>query len=636
MKILLILIISLALTNFTFSQIVSGSIEVSNITNSGMIIKWENEQAQLSFLRYGNTKNLELGTLNSGTTTNPSITITGGDPAQLFYVQAVAQDGGTLYESDTLVFITKSSSTGKIIPYFNNTVDHSFATTGNEAVHLDKLIDDTLVEYIQRAEESIDLAIYNTTSSSSVANYIDALNQAHANGVQVRVIYCASTGNTGIANLDPGVPKLIAPEPDFNNDIGIMHNKFFVFDANSSDPNKPFVWTGSTNLTTQQLNTDPNNVIIIQDQSLARTYQLEFEEMWGGDGPNPDLGNAKFGIEKKNNTPNVLNIADKRVECYFSPSDGTNQRLLDAINEAEDDLIVNTMLITRSDIASAINFMHATGSNVSVAVNSESQSSQFNTLRTSLNGRLAEYTSQTGVLHHKAMIGNVLSGNNPFVLTGSHNWSASAEDRNDENTLIIYDEDIANQYLQEFMARFEPMAGQIKAYDDSFFVENHQIHSIDVSDNDEFYFTIVPEISILTPPHHGIANGTSFGFLNYFSDTGYGGKDSIQYVTCNHTADSYCDTAWLRITFDETLSIGNDSFKEINIFPNPTDNFVNIELPNDKAYHLEISSITGQIKGAYNLTKSSSKIDLNEMNSGVYLFTFTNSNTSFTKRVIVK
>lgn len=636
MKNILILIISLVLSNNIFSQIVSGSIEVSDITNSGMTIKWENEQAQLSFLRYGNTQDLELGTLNSGTTTNPSITITGGDPAQLFYVQAVAQDGGTLYESDTLVFITKSNSTGKITPYFNRPVDHDFASAGNEAMHLDNLIDDTLVEYINRAEESIDLAVYNTTSSSSVANYIDALNQAHANGVQVRVVYCASTGNTGIANLDPSVPKLIAPEPDFNNNIGIMHNKFFVFDANSTDPNKPFVWTGSTNLTTQQINTDPNNVIIIQDQSLAKTYQLEFEEMWGGNSSNPDPANAKFGIEKKNNTPNVLNIADKRVECYFSPSDGTNQRILDAINEAEDDLIVNTMLITRSDIASAINFMHATGSNVSVALNSESQSSQFNTLRTSLNGRLVEYTSQTGVLHHKAMLGNVLSGNNTFVLTGSHNWSASAEDRNDENTLIIYDAEIANQYLQEFMARFEPMAGQIKAYDDSFFVENHQIHSIDVSENDEFYFTTVPDITILTPPHHGIANGTSFGFLNYFSDTGYGGKDSLQYVTCNHTAVSYCDTAWLRITFDETLSIEKESFDEVSIFPNPTENFVNIELPNEKGFLLEISSLTGQTKGTYDLTKSSSKIDLNEMSSGVYFFTFTNGNSTFTKRVVVK
>ena len=57
-----------------------------------------------------------------------------------------------------------------------------------------------------------------------------------------------------------------------------MHNKFVVFDANSSDPDKPIVWTGATNFTDGQINTDPNNVIIVQDQSLAKTFQLEFKE----------------------------------------------------------------------------------------------------------------------------------------------------------------------------------------------------------------------------------------------------------------------------------------------------------------------------------------------------------------------
>jgi hypothetical protein len=42
----------------------------------------------------------------------------------------------------------------------------------------------------------------------------------------------------------------------------------------------------------------------------------------------------------------------------------------------------------------------------------------------------------------------------PLVLTGSHNWSASADSRNDENTLIIHDDTLANMYYQEFSERF--------------------------------------------------------------------------------------------------------------------------------------------------------------------------------------
>ena len=50
-----------------------------------------------------------------------------------------------------------------------------------------------------------------------------------------------------------------------------MHNKFIVFDAESPDPEDATAFTGSTNFTTGQVNSDPNNVIIIHDQSLAKT-----------------------------------------------------------------------------------------------------------------------------------------------------------------------------------------------------------------------------------------------------------------------------------------------------------------------------------------------------------------------------
>ncbi|NNE54920.1 MAG: T9SS type A sorting domain-containing protein, partial [Flavobacteriales bacterium] len=44
-------------------------------------------------------------------------------------------------------------------------------------------------------------------------------------------------------------------------------------------------------------------------------------------------------------------------------------------------------------------------------------------------------------------------------ITGSHNWSNSAESFNDENTLIIHDERIANIYYQEFMAIYSTFVG---------------------------------------------------------------------------------------------------------------------------------------------------------------------------------
>jgi phosphatidylserine/phosphatidylglycerophosphate/cardiolipin synthase-like enzyme len=49
------------------------------------------------------------------------------------------------------------------------------------------------------------------------------------------------------------------------------------------------------------------------------------------------------------------------------------------------------------------------------------------------------------LMHHKVVI---MDG--WIVVTGSFNWSESAEERNDENIVVIYDEAVAGMYEQEF------------------------------------------------------------------------------------------------------------------------------------------------------------------------------------------
>jgi hypothetical protein len=66
----------------------------------------------------------------------------------------------------------------------------------------------------------------------------------------------------------------------------------------------------------------------------------------------------------------------------------------------------------------------------------------------------------SGLLHHKyAIVDAEPFGGTSYVLTGSHNWSGSAETRNDENTVIVKDNKIANLYLQEFTARYYEAGG---------------------------------------------------------------------------------------------------------------------------------------------------------------------------------
>ena len=61
------------------------------------------------------------------------------------------------------------------------------------------------------------------------------------------------------------------------------------------------------------------------------------------------------------------------------------------------------------------------------------------------------------------LVDNYNAGSDPQVLTGSHNWSTSAETRNDENTLIIHDKIVTDQYFQAFAYLYNFAGGVLNA-----------------------------------------------------------------------------------------------------------------------------------------------------------------------------
>ena len=352
-----------------------------------------------------------------------------------------------------------SLSTGTINVYFNHPVNTAYAQTQN-GVNLGSALDDKLIEYIDACVGTLDIAIYNSYSASGTTGIAGAINAAYTRGVQVRVIYDGSTSSVMIPLLNVAIPKLASPT---SSSYAIMHNKFVIFDANSSDANKPFVWTGSTNWTVAQIDgPDKNNAIVIQDQALALGYKMEFDEMWGSSGMTPNATLSKFGPYKTDNTPHTYLIGGKVVNSYFSPSDGTNAKIIAAINSANSDVDVATMLITKSDISSAIINKYNSGvAIVDVVVDSQNPlGNQISVLQGGLPANTAVVYTGSGILHHKFLcVDNFNSASDPQVLVGSHNWSNAAETKNDENTLIVHDANITNQYYQAFAYLFAAAGG---------------------------------------------------------------------------------------------------------------------------------------------------------------------------------
>lgn len=437
-----------------------------NITTASFDIYWTTNIAGSTFIEYGKTPLLELGILTgTGGSTSHFISISSTLPSEIYYARAYSVSGNDTAKSSVKVFITASNSSGEIISYFNRPVNHSVASSpSNFATHLNNAIDDTLAAYFDRCLLTLDIAIYSYDNNNT-AVISQAINDAYNRGVQVRIIADGNNANSGLAALDPNIPVLLSPPG--TGYYNIMHNKFAVMDA--GDVNNAAVWTGSTNWSDNQLNDDANNVIIIRDQSLAAAYKMEFEEMWGNNGPLPLPGSAKFGPDKADNTPHEFMIGGKRVECYFSPPDNTNQKILESLASANSELYASLLIFTRIDLANEIALKINAGVYTAVMVDdSIGSSNSWNILQPLLGNNLMQYdhAGLPGILHHKyAIVDQSNPGSDPLVLTGSHNWSTSANSRNDENTVIVHDADIANQYYQEFVKRFNDQGNPLSVFD---------------------------------------------------------------------------------------------------------------------------------------------------------------------------
>ena len=111
-----------------------------------------------------------------------------------------------------------------------------------------------------------------------------------------------------------------------------------VIDANSANLNDPLTMTGSYNFSSAQTTGDHNNIVFIQDKPVALAFYEEFNKMWGGTGPAPNLALSAYGIHKTASSQNVFNVNGTMVEVYFSPVDATGMKLKHVISTANDDI----------------------------------------------------------------------------------------------------------------------------------------------------------------------------------------------------------------------------------------------------------------------------------------------------------
>jgi phosphatidylserine/phosphatidylglycerophosphate/cardiolipin synthase-like enzyme len=166
---------------------------------------------------------------------------------------------------------------------------------------------------------------------------------------------------------------------------------------------------------------------------------VEFEEMFL---------DHQFGAGSPANTllP-ILDIEGNQVEVYFSPDDGTMERVLELVQDAGESVHFMAYSFTDDDLAEAIIAAHNSGLEVAgVMDKSQALSNTGGEYQNLLeNGIDVRLDGNPKSMHHKVII---IDGE--IVVTGSYNFSKSARTRNDENTLILHNREIAELYIEEF------------------------------------------------------------------------------------------------------------------------------------------------------------------------------------------
>ena len=131
------------------------------------------------------------------------------------------------------------------------------------------------------------------------------------------------------------------------------------------------------------------------------------------------------------------------IQVYFSPGDSPTAEIIKTLDSAKKTIHVQAFSFTSAPIAAALKNAHDRGVAVKVILD-KSQHSERYTSATFLKraGIHVWIDRKHAIQHNKVMIVD-----STIVITGSFNFTKSAEERNAENLLVINDSLIAKKYL---------------------------------------------------------------------------------------------------------------------------------------------------------------------------------------------
>ena len=334
-----------------------------------------------------------------------------------------------------------------------------------------------IIEQINLATKSIDIAVQEL----NLTNLARAIVQRKKAGVKVRIILENNynlpvyklPSNHGLTLLKNNNISIIDDTEDASKGSGLMHHKFMVIDQQK-------VVTGSANFTLSGIHGDFNNsatrgnanhLLVINSPDVAQVFTQEFNYLWGdGVGGKKD---SVFGVKKPLRNAETIFLDNSTITIKFSPNsrsqsweNSSNGLISKTLTQANQSLDLALFVFSDQGIANTMEKESLQGVKIRALIDPnfayQYYSEGLDLLGVALpnkcryeaeNNPWKKPLKTVGIsnlpkgdkLHHKfAIIDNYI------VITGSHNWSNSANHINDEAVMIINSPLITQHFQREF------------------------------------------------------------------------------------------------------------------------------------------------------------------------------------------
>ena len=310
-----------------------------------------------------------------------------------------------------------------------------FFTNPNPPDNVGNGIDQGVVADVSNAKSSVDV----TSFDLNLPGFVNALVTDSQHGVQVRVVVDGVNGTQTLSAKLAGTSKEFNATKtlqsagitvvDGGRSSGLMHDKIIIIDGK-------ILYMGSWNMSYNDTYRNNNNLLRITNATLIANYQAKFNELFV---------DKRFGTHAQvgAQTPQ-LTINGVKVENYFSPVDNVMDKLVGYVQEAQKSVRFMIFTYTDTDLADAMIARYQAGVDTKGVI--EDRGASEGAMVPLFCAKVpVELDGNKYTMHHKVIILDEST-----VITGSFNFTKSADQENDDNLLVIHNPDLAKLYLQEF------------------------------------------------------------------------------------------------------------------------------------------------------------------------------------------